>query len=354
MDARQAAVCTTKPSAGLSHGATTRDSVDVIPRGGGKRRQSGPEIARLAAQNHGVISLAQLKAEGITERQVEGLLIRGQLHRLHRGVYAVGHLKLSRDGRLMAALLVAGDGAFLSHRTAAALHGLRNLNLRRIDVTVAGSAMRRRQGLTVHRTTRPPVKGEITTINGLRMSTVPRLLVELAPTESPDGLKRMLAEAIRRRVLSHEAMRATLDRYARSPGIGRLNAVYSAYRPRPDRKSDLERDFDRLLDRHPEIPEPVRNEVFGPWELDYFWPAHQVVLELDGRPYHLVVEQIERDRLKDAYLLARGLRPLRVTDRRFNDDPEGAISDLKAVLDLDAPEDPNDTCSAKSNNRLEG
>ena len=77
--------------------------------------------------------------------------------------------------------------------------------------------------------------------------------------------------------------------------------------------------------------------MFGPWELDYYWPAHNVVLELDGRPYHIVVEQIERDRVKDAYLLARGLRPLRVTDTRFNHDPEGAIADLNAMLELGVP-----------------
>ncbi len=124
---------------------------------------------------------------------------------MYRGVYAVGHLKLSCDGRLMAALLVAGDGTFLSHRTAAALHGLRNLNLRRIDVTATGSAARRRQGLSIHRTTRPPVKGEITTINGLRVSTVPRLLVELARTENAGDLKRMLAEAGRITSLSNRS-----------------------------------------------------------------------------------------------------------------------------------------------------
>jgi very-short-patch-repair endonuclease len=53
---------------------------------------------------------------------------------------------------------------------------------------------------------------------------------------------------------------------------------------------------------------------------------------LDGRPYHLAVQDIERDRLKDAKLLAQGIRPLRVTDQRFDHDPEGAIEDLKALL----------------------
>lgn len=118
------------------------------------------------------------------------------------------------------------------------------------------------------------------------------------------------------------------------PGINKLKAAYAAYRPRPVRKSTLEEAFDNLLERHPEIPEPLRNVDHGIWELDYYWPAHKVVLELDGRPYHLAVQDIERDRLKDAKLLAQGLRPLRVTDQRFDDDPEGAIDDLKALLQV--------------------
>ncbi len=333
----------------------TAKSVDVCANSWHKRRRSGPEIARIASRQHGVVSTEQLMAVGLTRHQISYSVSVGRLHRLYRGVYAVGHRRLTRDGHLIAGLLAAGDGAFLSHRTAAALHGLRNLNLRRIDVTVVGSAPRGRHGLNVHRTNRPPVKGEITMINGLRVSTVPRVLVELAPTETSEELGRLLTEAVRKRAFSHEAMRATLDRYASCPGIGRLNEVYRAYRPRPDRKSDLERDFDRLLDKHPEIPVPLRNQLFGPWELDCYWPEHNVVLELDGRPYHLAVEQIERDRVKDAYLLARGLRPLRVTDRRFNDDPDGAISDLKAILVLEAGNLRNHRPSrANSNGQLEG
>src|SRR4029077_2141889 len=111
----------------------------------------------------------------------------------------VGHLKLTRDGRLKAALLAAGDGAFLSHRTAAGLHSLRNLNLRRIDVTVIGTAVRARAGVSIHRTTKPPVRGELTKLNGLWISTVPRLLVELAATETQAELGRLIDEAVRRR-----------------------------------------------------------------------------------------------------------------------------------------------------------
>jgi Transcriptional regulator, AbiEi antitoxin len=288
----------------------------------------------VAAKQHGVVSVRQLRDLGFTARQVEWLTEHGHLHRLYRGVYAVGHLKLTRDGRLAAALLAAGDGAFLSHRTAAALQRLRNLNLRRIDVTVAGAAVRPRQGIRIHRTSETPVRGEVTELNGLRVSTVPRLLVELAATETQDELGRLIDEAVRKRAFDHANLRTAIDRHDKRPGIGKLRAAYAAYVPRPDRKSDLERAFDRLLAKHPEIPEPLRNVYLGIWELDQYWPDHHVALELDGRPYHLVVHDIERDRRKDAYLLTHGIRPLRVTDARFEADPMGSLDDLKKLLQL--------------------
>jgi hypothetical protein len=321
-------------------GAARPEVVDVCQPYRDKRRQHGQRLARLAAEQHGVVSAEQLSALGLTRNRVADLVTEGRLHRLYRGVYAVGHVKLTRDGRLSAALLAAGDGAFLSHRTAAALHGLRNLNLRRIDVTVVGSSGRPRSGLVLHRTTKPPARGELTTVNGLLVSTVPRLLVELAQTETEAELRRMITIAVRKQAFSHERLRQAIADHPTQPGINNLTAAYAAYRPRPDRKSDLERAFDRLLDEHPEIPEPLRNVYLDRWELDYYWPEYSVVLELDGRPYHLVVEKIESDRLKDAYLLARGIRPLRVTDERFEHDPGGALSDLKALLRLGARRPP--------------
>ena len=311
-----------------------RGAVDVFPATGGKRRHSGPALARLAARQHGVVTAEQLLQLGFTRRQVEGLTEHGHLHRLHQGVYAVGHLKLTRYGRLAAALLAAGDGAFLSHRTAAALQRLRNLNLRRIDVTVVGAAVRPRQGIRIHRTTKTPVRGEVTELNGLRVSTVPRLLVELAATETQAELGHLIDEAVRRRAFDHPNLRAAIERHSTRHGIGRLSAAYAAYVPRPDRKSGLERAFDRLLAGYHEIPEPLRNVYVDIWELDCYWPEQKVALELDGRPYHLTVTDIERDRRKDAYLLTHGIRPLRITDARFEADPLGSLDDLKTLLQL--------------------
>jgi hypothetical protein len=306
----------------------------MTPSGGqsGSARPVDGEVARLAAHQHGVVSTQQLLALGMTRKEIHGRSARGSLHSLHRGVYAVGHRKLTRDGHLQAALLAAGDGAFLSHRTAAALHGLRNLNLRHIDVTVPHANSGKRSGVVIHRVTRVPGRGEITDVNGLPLSTVPRTLIDLASLETVTELDRLITEAARRQILNHDRMEELIARHARRPGLGKLKLAYADYRPWPDRNSGLERSFDRVLAKHPEIPEPLRNFWLGPWELDHYWPEQGLVLELDGRPYHIAVRDMERDRFRDAQLLRQGIRTLRITDRRYNDDPEGAIDDLKAAL----------------------
>ncbi len=174
----------------------------------------------------------------------------------------------------------------------------------------------------------------VRTRDGLRVSSVPRLLIELAPRESPRELDRLITLAIRKRILDLDKMQAALGRQRRRPGLAKLKAALAAYLPRPDRKSGLERAFDELLAKHPEIPPPQRNIYIDGWEIDCYWPEQRLALELDGRPYHVVVRDLERDRLKDAKLLTVGIRVLRITDSRFELDPLGALEDLRVALGL--------------------
>lgn len=78
-------------------------------------------IGRMAGRQHGVVTSVQVEAAGIDKDGIAWRVRTGRLHRLHRGVYAVGHRSLSWRGRWLAAVLAAGDGAVLSHTSAAAL-----------------------------------------------------------------------------------------------------------------------------------------------------------------------------------------------------------------------------------------
>src|SRR3954471_486081 len=93
-------------------------------------------LAELAQRQHGVVTLSQLRSLGLTASGVRDRAARGRLHRVHRGVYSVGHPLLTGGGRRMAAVLACGPDAVLSHRSAAALWGLRRDSRARIDVSV--------------------------------------------------------------------------------------------------------------------------------------------------------------------------------------------------------------------------
>jgi hypothetical protein len=172
------------------------------------------------------------------------------------------------------------------------------------------------------------------------------MLIELAPRETPRELERLVTLAVRKRLLrpdtrdGREMIAAALARSSGRHGMTRLRAALGAYLRTEDHKSQLELAFDRLLAEHPDLPAPQHNIHIDVWEIDRFWPEHNLAVELDGRPYHIAVADMERDRRKDTALQRLGLTPLRFTDFRVGQDPRGISSDLRHFLNLSPPEPP--------------
>ena len=126
-------------------------------------------------------------------------------------------------------------------------------------------------------------------------------------------------------------------RLMRAAGIARLTRRRFCRTTRRDERARpapdlLERDFDAFLKGHPEIPQPKRNIHINGWEIDCYWPAFKLAVELDGRPYHMAVKDMEKDRYKDGKLLIAGIRTLRITDTRFNYDRAGVHEDLISLM----------------------
>jgi hypothetical protein len=230
--------------------------------------------------------------------------------------------------------LAAGPGAFLSHRTAAALYGFRAVNVRAIEVTVVANRTPRRDGLRIHRTA-SLYPDEVRTIDGLRVSSVPRLLMELAARETKAELDCLIAEAARRRMLDLERIEKMLRRHCGRPGTSALRAALAAYQPSHEDKSGLEKAFAEWLATLPDIPAPEKRNVelgAGRWEIDSYWPAHSLAVELDGRPYHSLPADQERDRIKDVWLQRHAISIVRVTEFRFEHDRAGIEADLRHFL----------------------
>jgi predicted transcriptional regulator of viral defense system len=147
-------------------------------------------IAALAVRQHGVVSRGQLLDAGVSDKAMERRLESGHLVRLHRGVYAVGHAQLRPEGRWLAAVLAAGPEAALSHRSAAALHGIREVS-GALDVTTTRRVAVR--GVVVHRTTVLDAR-DVTTRRGVRATTLARTLVDLAGILTAEQLGKLLRE----------------------------------------------------------------------------------------------------------------------------------------------------------------
>jgi very-short-patch-repair endonuclease len=290
-------------------------------------------LVALASRQGQAVSARQLRGLGLTRGRKRGLVKRGQLHPIHHDVFIYGHPRPTNQGRLHAALLTCGPDSFLSHRTAAALWGVRSLNPFRIEVTVTGSHVPRRDGLSVHRTTNTAGAGEVSIRNGLRISTFARAMIELAPTETPEELDRLITEGVRKGVMDVEAFDQALKHHARRTGVAKLTEVFAGYRPERRQRSDIERQLRRLL-AAAGLPEPRTNVHLGRWELDFYWPDFGVAVEVDGRPYHLAVRDQEKDKYKDTKLALMGVTVIRITDFRLEAEPQAVVADIRALLVL--------------------
>ena len=291
-------------------------------------------MARVCRRQDGALGITQLHALGFSAQEVDRLVDGGAFVRRHRGVLLDARAPATPRGQLFAALLAFGAGAFLSHRTAAALHGLRAVNVRTIEVTVVSGHTPNHAGLVAHRTSAMPHPDEVRTRDGLSFSSVPRLLVELAPHEPRAELDRLITEVARRRSLDLDRIEQTLARHSRRPGVAELRAALAAYQPTPKDKSGLERAFAAWLATLPDIPVPQRTVHLGSgrWEIDFYWPAHSLAVELDGRPYHSLPADQERDRIKDVWLQRHAISIVRVTEFRFEHDRAGVEADLRHFL----------------------
>jgi hypothetical protein len=290
-------------------------------------------IAELAERQHGVVARAQLLDLGLGRRAIEHRLDAGRLHRVLRGVYAVGHVVLSAEGRYMAAVLAGGRGAVLSHRAAASVWGLRASARALPEITVARWRKPPR-GIELHQARLPG--DEVTALRGIPVTTPPRTLLDLAAVVEPQQVERAVGEAEIRRLTDPLTLDDLVGRYPRRPGVPVIKAILAASRfGATVTRSELEDRFLTFLDAAG-LPRPEVNsdiQVRGRWiEADCVWRARRLIVELDGRAVHATTQAFERDRARDRALQAAGWRVVRVTWRQLHDDPDALAADLRGLL----------------------
>ncbi len=280
-------------------------------------------IARIATNQHGVISAGQLRAVGLFPSRVADRVTAGRLHPLHRGVYGVGHTNVGNEGRWMAAVLACGDDAVLSHVSAGALWGVLKADRRArpggseiggavpgvaiVDVTVPGTGGRaRRSGIRVHRS-KTLLPGHCIRCAGIPVTRPARTLEDLRRILPGKQSASALREA--------EFLQLPLDPH-----------------PEPDRtRSELEARFLTLCRRHG-LPQPEVNVRVDGFVVDFLWRAERLVVEVDGWESHRTRSAFEGDRARDTRLRVRGFEVLRFTWRQLSDDPGEVARAVRTLL----------------------
>jgi very-short-patch-repair endonuclease len=304
----------------------------AVIRSDSPTKVQGRAVADLARRQHGVVAKRQLIALGVGAGAIKHRLGVGRLHRVHAGVYALGHRALSADGNRMAAVLASGPDARLSHRDAAALWDLRATAHTRIDVSVPRSGVRSRPGLHVH-CTAPWHPDDCAHRRGIPVTSVARTLLDLAEVVPARALRHAFEEAERLRLADVRAIEAVAARGHGRHGVGALAPVLAEARTRPlsDTRSELERRFLDLIESAGLSP-PATNVLVEGFLVDAVWPQQRLVVELDGRRYHHTRAAFERDRIRDAALQVAGYRVLRITWKRLHREPHMVGATIRALL----------------------
>jgi hypothetical protein len=300
-------------------------------------------VAALAARQHGVVSATQLLEIGLTHRMIARRVACGWLHRVHHGVYAVGHVNISREGRWMAATLAWGPGAVLSHRSAAAHLGIRNTSASLVEISSPGRGGRRRSGILAHHADALS-SADVTQVDAIPCTTMVRTIFDLGAVLERDALEYTLHRAqLRPSSFDFGELAALLDRFPGRPGTARLRSLLGrpAELTDAEAKSRLERAFLALC-RRAVIPRPRVNAWVplpipaGGLEVDFSWPDHKLVVETDSATFHDTSRARRNDPARDRALMLAGWRVARYTWWDVTAEPTRVASEVGALLDLPA------------------
>jgi hypothetical protein len=283
---------------------------------------------------------------GFSARAVEHRIAYGRLHRVARGIYAVGWPYLDSRRRWAAAVLTAAagelaarsptlpyfdNGAVLSHSSAAALWGIGKERPGSIDLTLRRRDLPRRPGLRIRG--RPSLAiAEIRVLDDLPVTSPVRTLIDRGTELGPIALERAVNDADKRDLIDPEALRRALDDHAGEPGVRPLRQILDRLTFRLS-DSDLEIYF-RPIATAAGLPSPLSKQWVNRFEVDFFWPDLGLVVEADGLRYHRTPSAQKRDAMRDRAHVLAGMTPLRFTHYEIRYEPRNVRRDLSRAATL--------------------
>jgi predicted transcriptional regulator of viral defense system len=292
-------------------------------------------IPHLAERQHGVVGLLQLQALGVSASAVRNRVADGRLYRIHRGVYAVRHPRLSLRGRWMAATLAYGPTAVLSHASAAELWGIHRSSRPPIHITLFSSNGRARKGVDANRSA-PLTEADIARVDGIPCTSVARTLVDLGDHAKRREIERAVDRAEVLRLFDLRAVEDALGRAGRRRGASVLRAVLADYGGPTLTRRKLEERFLALC-RGGSVPVPEANAWITlddgvAYQADFLWRSEGLIVETDGREVHTTRTAFEHDRLRDQRLTLAGFTVVRFTWQQVTGERQRVLRTTRRLL----------------------
>jgi very-short-patch-repair endonuclease len=275
------------------------------------KESSDREIARIAAGQRTILSWEQLLACGLGPDAIAYRNGTGRLSLVFHRVYTIVCGELPPLAREQAALLSCGKHAFLSHRSAAFVWGLRKAPPQLVELSVVGRHCKSREGLRIHRI-RAIDRSEVQRHEGLWVSAPARAVLELASTGPAKDVANAIDAGLAHPRFTPRELREVLARNRPCRGAARLAAILGDETATATSRSRNEKRLLRLL-RDAGLPLPETNVPFGRFELDFFWPRERLAVELDSYPFHRGPAAFRRDREKDLLARDAGIELMRFT-----------------------------------------
>ncbi len=295
-------------------------------------RERDRALADLAGRQHGVVSIRQLEQQlGFSHQAAARAVAAGRLHRVHRGVYSVGHKNISVRGECLAAVLAVGPGALLSYRSAAWLWGLWPGSPKPIDVTaVVPRHHRAPEGIIRHRA-RNLVEADREMVDGIPVTSIARTILDIAWRARGDRLSRAIAQAEDLGFFDLDDLHLVIERNGGHHGAKRLRHALAIYERPAYTRSGFERRFvDRLIAAG--LPRPATGWNELGYELDVYWPDQRFGVELDAFETHRSRAAFEGGHDRDLALTLAGIKMIRVTEYQFRREPDEIVAQVATLL----------------------
>ena len=300
----------------------------------------GRAVAQLASRQHRLVGAAQLSALGVSPRQRQRWLEAGRLHRIHRGVYAVGCTELGREGRWLAAVMAFGSETLLSHLSAAVLWRMLELDPVVVDVTTT-RGRRRRDGIRVHTPTSVPGSDERRVERGVPVTSPVRTFLDLASMVGERRLTSALRAGQREGLFDPLTILNGLAPARGRSGVAAARRVLMRYVPAPGpTRSGLEQEYWQICVAHGS-PLPRINTWVGGYEADFLWPELMLIIETDGGPWHSTDVDRAKDADRDATHRDLGYEVIRIPDHQIEDRPQALQIHARILAAAQSPSHPS-------------